>query len=174
MWGFLLDGADCPPSTPRDRATLGYPHQRTAIMHSPPPHLIFWPMLALMAWTLAVLLLILLARVRAARAGQVEVRDFSHGESPRVPPEVSLPNRAFMNLLEVPLLFYLLCLMTLLAQAVDGTTLALAWAYVALRGVHSVIQLSYNRVLHRLLAFAASNGALIVMLLRLAQVLAVR
>ena len=131
-------------------------------------------MLTLMVWTMIVLLLILLARVRAVLAGKVGIHDFSHGESARVPPEAHLPNRAFMNLLEVPLLFYVLCLMMVLAQQVDGITLALAWAYVALRGLHTLIQLSYNRVLHRLLAFALSNAVLLVMLLRFAWALAAR
>ena len=38
--------------------------------------------------------------------------------------------------------------------------LALAWAYVALRAIHSVIHLSYNKVTHRLLAYATSNVVL--------------
>ena len=37
---------------------------------------------------------------------------------------------------------------------------ALAWAYVALRIVHSAIHLSYNRVVHRLAVFALSNAVL--------------
>ena len=36
----------------------------------------------------------------------------------------------------------------------------LAWAYVALRVVHSLIHLSYNHVYHRLAAFVVSNGVL--------------
>ncbi len=36
----------------------------------------------------------------------------------------------------------------------------LAWAYVALRLVHSAVHLTYNRLFHRLLSFAASNFAL--------------
>jgi hypothetical protein len=38
--------------------------------------------------------------------------------------------------------------------------LALAWIYVGLRVVHSAIHLSYNRVTHRLIPFALSNGVL--------------
>jgi len=38
-----------------------------------------------------------------------------------------------------------------------------AWAYVALRIVHSLIHLTYNQVLHRLAAFTLSNGALVVL-----------
>jgi hypothetical protein len=38
---------------------------------------------------------------------------------------------------------------------------ALAWAYVALRIVHSAIHLTYNKVLHRLGVFALSNVVLV-------------
>jgi hypothetical protein len=37
----------------------------------------------------------------------------------------------------------------------------MAWAYVSLRIVHSLIHLSYNRVIHRLSVFALSNAALV-------------
>ncbi len=36
-------------------------------------------------------------------------------------------------------------------------SLGLAWAYVALRVVHSAIHCGYNRVMHRFYAFLASN-----------------
>jgi len=39
--------------------------------------------------------------------------------------------------------------------------LVVAWSFVALRVVHSLIHLTYNRVLHRLSAFALSNAALV-------------
>ncbi len=74
------------------------------------PARILWPMVALVALTFAVLLLIPLARFRAAARGQVSARDFRYGESSNVPGEVSLPNRNLMNLLELPVLFYVVCL----------------------------------------------------------------
>jgi hypothetical protein len=47
------------------------------------------------------------------------------------------------------------------AGRVTETILYVAWAYVALRAVHSAIHLSYNNVLHRLVAFALSNVVLV-------------
>jgi hypothetical protein len=44
---------------------------------------IFLPMCALAAWTFAVLLLIALARFRAAARGSVNAGDFRYGESAR-------------------------------------------------------------------------------------------
>ena len=118
-------------------------------------------MLALMLWTLCVLLLLPPARYRAIRAGAVDWDDFAPGESARVPEPARRVNRALVNLLEVPVIFYALVLACLMA-------LALAWAYVALRMAHTIVHLSYNRVTHRFIVFAASNGVLVAMLLRLA------
>jgi len=71
---------------------------------------ILYPVLALVALTFVVLLLIPYARFRAAARGRVTVADFRYGESANVPGDVSLPNRNLMNLLELPLLFYVGCL----------------------------------------------------------------
>ena len=91
---------------------------------------------------------------------------FRVGESPEVPADVALPNRNFMNLLEVPVLFYLACLVQFAARRQDPSVTTLAWAYVALRIAHSIVHLSYNRVMHRLLVFTASNFVLVTLWLR--------
>jgi len=121
---------------------------------------ILLPMGALATLTFAVLLLIPIRRVIAGRRGQIVSADFAYGESSRVPGEVSIPNRNYMNLLEIPVLFYVACLMYVLAGRVDAVALTLAWTYVALRCVHSAIHLTYNHVIHRLIAFAVSNVVL--------------
>jgi len=124
---------------------------------------ILYPMFALAAWTLVVLLLIPFARVRSARRREVVVDDFKYGESATVPPAVSIPNRNFMNLLELPMLFYVVCIVLYVTAGASTATIALAWAFVALRIVHSLIHLSYNHVVHRLAAFSASNVALVML-----------
>lgn len=123
---------------------------------------IFLPVAALALWTLSVLLLIPIARFKAGAKGHVSVADFRYGESDRVPAHVKLPNRNFMNLLEVPVLFYLACLVAFLIQAVDPALLTLAWVYVALRIAHSCVHLSYNHVMHRLAFFASSNVVVVI------------
>ena len=124
---------------------------------------ILFPMAALATLTFAVLLLIPVRRFRAGFAGQIVADDFRYGESARVPPEVALPNRNMMNLLELPVLFYVACLTYFVIGHVSGLALALAWAYVGLRLAHSAIHLTYNRVRHRLVAFAASNVVLVML-----------
>ena len=109
------------------------------------------------------LLLVPIARFKAGARGEVELDDFKYGESARVPTATRVPNRVFMNLLEVPVLFYLACLVAVVTQHATPTLIALAWAYVALRVLHSLIYLSYNHVAHRLTVFAVSNGVAAVM-----------
>jgi hypothetical protein len=63
----------------------------------------------------------------------------------------------FRNLFEVPVLFYVLCI----AIAANGGStpgiVAAAWAYVGLRAVHSLVHVTYNRVVHRFLVYAGST-----------------
>jgi hypothetical protein len=128
---------------------------------------ILYPMAALVMLTFAVLLVIPYRRFKAAFARQVIADDFKYGESKNVPPEVSIPNRNYMNLLEIPLLFYVACITLYVTKGVDTASLYLAWGYFALRTFHSGVHLTYNKVLHRLALFALSNVVLAVLWIRI-------
>ena len=93
--------------------------------------------------------------------------DFLYGESANVPGEVRLPNRNYMNLLESPNLFYVACIVFYVTDLVDVQAVAMAWVYVALRIAHSVVHLTYNKVMHRMMAFAASVTVLLAMWIHL-------
>lgn len=118
--------------------------------------LILWPMGALAALTFVMLTGILITRLAAAKAGKVTPRDFAFGESERVPKQSRLISRNYSSLLELPVLFYVLCLMLFVTNTVNDLQLGLAWAYVAFRILHSLIHVTVNHVLLRLLAFASS------------------
>ena len=122
--------------------------------------MIFAPMGAMALLTFIVLGFIPARRFRAVFAKQVTGDDFKLGESAAVPAHVAIPNRNYMNLLELPVLFYVACLMYFVAGRLDQTTFIVAWAYVALSAVHSLIHLTTNHVIHRLTAFALSNFVL--------------
>ncbi|MBV9420829.1 MAG: MAPEG family protein [Alphaproteobacteria bacterium] len=122
---------------------------------------IFTPMGILAFWTFAVLLLIPFRRFRAGFAGQITPDDFKFGESSNVPGHVTIPNRAMMNLLELPVLFYVVCLMFFVTQTVTPLVLQVAWAYVGFRLAQTLIHITYNNVIHRLTVFAVSNFILV-------------
>jgi hypothetical protein len=121
---------------------------------------ILYPLFALAAWTLLVLLLIPIARVRSVRQREIATDDFKYGESAKVPGRVRIPNRNYMNLLELPMLFYVVGIVLYVTGGASSTAIAIAWAFVALRVVHSLVHLTYNHVLHRLTAFTLANVAL--------------
>ena len=132
---------------------------------------ILYPMVVLAFWTFVVMLMIPRRRFRAAREGVVKARDFKYGESAAVPGEVSIPNRNYMNLLELPVLFYVACLTLHVAGKVEPWGVGLAWAFVAARIAHSVVHLTYNRIMHRVRAFAAGALILIALWIRIAMLL---
>jgi hypothetical protein len=63
----------------------------------------------------------------------------------------------FRNLFEVPVLFYVLCVALALNGGSTPGFVRAAWAYVGLRALHSLIHVTYNRVVHRFLAYVAST-----------------
>ena len=63
----------------------------------------------------------------------------------------------FRNLFEVPVLFYALCAALTLNGGSTASYVAAAWAYVGLRALHSLIHVTYNRVVHRFLVYVAST-----------------
>jgi hypothetical protein len=122
---------------------------------------ILFPMGALAFLTFTVQLFVPIRRFRAAFAGKVGPDDFKYGESARVPADVSIPNRNYMNLIELPVLFYVVCLMFYVTGRTGMDAVWIAWIYVGARALHSLIHLTYNNVMHRLSVFAISNFVLI-------------
>jgi hypothetical protein len=60
----------------------------------------------------------------------------------------------YNHLFELPVLFYALCAIALAVDHVPAWLAGGAWLFVASRVVHSLIQCTTNRVMHRLAAFA--------------------
>lgn len=69
---------------------------------------------------------------------------------------------------EAPVLFYVLCLSAMITGLGNDLSITMAWIYVGLRVVHSIIHCTYNKVLHRFAAFSLSNLVLIGLFLTLA------
>lgn len=124
-----------------------------------------YPMFALVALTFLVMFWTLFTRVQALRQGALSMRYFRllQGDAPV---SVLKASRQFINLFEVPVLFYVLCLLSLIKPMADHWQMPLAWCFVVCRLVQAIIHLSYNNVNHRFAAFAAGNLVLIILWLR--------
>lgn len=124
---------------------------------------ILLPMCAMAALTFAVLLMVPIMRFASVARGEVAAGDFALGESARVPDRARLPSRNLANLFEMPVLFYVLCLALFVSGHATPLQVTLAWVYVGLRAAHSLIHVTVNIVLLRLIVFAASSVTLVVM-----------
>jgi hypothetical protein len=74
----------------------------------------------------------------------------------------------YNNLMEQPTLFYAVALTLALLGADAGLNLGLAWLYVALRVVHSLVQAMINTVMLRFAIFMAATLVLLAMSVRAA------
>ncbi len=121
---------------------------------SPTQHLVA-ACATLVILTLVVGLRMLQVRVRDMRSKRIHPQAvaLSAGKSQRF--EDSRASDNFNHLFEVPVLFYALCLAAIATAHVPGWMPACAWLFVALRIVHSAIQCSYNKVMHRFPVFLA-------------------
>jgi len=73
----------------------------------------------------------------------------------------------YANLFESPILFYTAILLTLILMVQDTILVTLAWTYVGSRYIHSVIHVTYNRVMHRFMIFLFSSFILFAIWVRL-------
>lgn len=118
---------------------------------------ILMPAIVLLWWTSTVLIVLAYRRWNPRINGGTTFDDYQWGESERVPAYVALPNQNYINLLELPVLFYVSCVFMYITESVSNWAVYLAWAYVLLRIIHSLIHITYNSVPQRFAAFLASN-----------------
>ena len=83
-----------------------------------------------------------------------------------LPESVALPANNLRNLLELPVLFYALCLFLYVTGSADSVHVVSAWTFVALRTAHSVIHCTVNIVTLRFLTYFAAGLVLWFMLAR--------
>lgn len=83
-------------------------------------------------------------------------------------PDVRWKADNYNHLLEQPTIFYAIALTLAVLGAVDAASVILAWAYVGLRIVHSLVQATVNVILWRFAVFALSSLVLAALALRVA------
>ena len=122
---------------------------------------VFVPVSVLALWTGCMVFMVGFSRIRAVKTGRVRRGAFRLGESAEVPDDVKVWNRNLMNLLELPLLFYVVSIAFYVTHQVTPRVVTLAWIYLALRLAHSLVHVTSNRILLRLTCYAASNVVLV-------------
>jgi len=130
------------------------------------------PMVVLIAWTLVMLGWMLATRLPAMKAAGVDLRTLvgtKGSDADRsLPPQAQWKVHNYNHLMEQPTLFYAVCTVLALSGAGDGPNAWIAWAYVGLRIVHSLIQATSNRVRDRFVVFVLSSLTLVALTLHAA------
>jgi hypothetical protein len=119
---------------------------------------VFAPMLSLFLITAVVWLLLISRRiVFFVRSGvDPQTMQTSQALNAAVPDRILALGNNLVNLFELPVIFYVLTLVVAFTGTVDEWFMRGAWAYVALRALHTAVHCTYNRVMHRFLAYLAS------------------
>jgi hypothetical protein len=127
------------------------------------------PVLALVAWTFVMWFWMYATRIPAIQKAKVDMAELSRtGGALELPPEVSRVADNYNHLHEQPTLFYAVALAAQLAGAADGAAVGLAWAYVAIRVVHSFVQATRNVIPVRFAVFSLGSLVLLALLVRTA------
>src|SRR3990170_883116 len=124
------------------------------------------PVVALVAWTLVVMLWMMVARRRAFAQMGISWSTIPRGSrgkdlDGRAPDEAQWPSHNYNHLMEQPTIFYAIALTLALIDFGGGINYLLAWGYVGLRVIHSLIQSTVNIVKFRLLVFALASACLL-------------
>jgi len=125
------------------------------------------PAAALVVWTLIVMLWVVLTRFPALKAANIDLASAPPGGrgvnlEGVLPDKVQWKSHNYSHLLEQPTLFYASAVI-LAIMGPSALDVLLAWAYVAIRIVHSVWQATVNRIPVRFMLFFLSSACLIVL-----------
>ena len=124
------------------------------------------PVLALILWSLIVWCIMYARRIPAMQKAKI---DPDSAKSPdgdwksKMPESVQYAAHNYNHLMEQPTIFYALMFYIALTGGESSLMGYLAWGYVLLRVLHSLVQISSNKVMVRFSLFALSTILLIVM-----------
>ncbi len=123
------------------------------------------PIVSLVAWTLVMWLWMYATRLPAIRRSRMKLdQTRPRGEQmAELPAQVRWKADNYNHLLEEPTIFYAISLALAVMGETSTLAVAMAWAYFALRVVHSLVQATINVIPLRFMLFALSNVPLFVL-----------
>lgn len=126
---------------------------------------ILQPVVALILWTMLIWLWMYATRIPAMSKAKIDISSLVGGVGSDLdellPAETQWKAHNYNHLLTEPTLFYAVSLVLAMVGQGDGLNLYIAWAYVGLRIVHSLIQTLSNKIKYRFLVFLLSSLCII-------------
>lgn len=119
------------------------------------------PVVVLIAWTLVMCVWMMAVRMPALKKAGIDMSKARGGRpgilDGMVPEQAQWPAHNYNHLMEQPTLFYAVALTIALAGTGNGFNAYLAWAYVGLRIIHSIVQATANKIAIRFSIFVLST-----------------
>lgn len=131
------------------------------------------PMITLVLWTFVMWAWLYAVRIPAIRRHRVSLDAGQSKEAfnAQLPPQVRWKADNYNHLLEQPVLFYAVVLALCLIGQWGDVNVILAWTYVGLRIVHSIVQATVNIIMLRFAIFMISTIVLLILAIRAALVI---
>lgn len=130
---------------------------------------ILGPVAALALWSMVMWVWMYATRIPAMSRAKIDaakmVGGTGKGLDDVLPQEVQWKAHNYNHLMEQPTVFYAVALALAIGGMGGGLNAQIAWAYVGLRILHSLIQVTVNRVLWRFGVFALASLALLALCL---------
>ena len=126
---------------------------------------ILGPVAALALWSMVMWVWMYATRIPAMSRAKIDAAKMVGGAGKSLddvlPAEVQWKAHNYNHLMEQPTLFYAVSIALAVGGMGGGLNTQIAWAYVGLRIVHSLIQVTVNRVMWRFAVFALASLALL-------------
>lgn len=128
-------------------------------------HSILGPVALLGLWSMLMWIWMYAVRIPAMQRAKIDAKNLvgttGRNLDDALPPQVQWKAHNYNHLMEQPTVFYAICLALAIAGMGGGLNTQLAWAYVLLRILHSLVQATVNRVMWRFLLFALASLSLL-------------
>jgi hypothetical protein len=130
------------------------------------------PIVALAGWTMVMWGWKYATRLPAIARAKIDTHGWVGGTGKdldrTLPASTQWKAHNYNHLMEQPTVFYAVALVLAISGAGDGMNAGLAWLYVCLRVVHSLVQATINKVVIRFAIFSLSSLCLVVLVIRAA------
>lgn len=128
------------------------------------------PVIALVLWCGVIWSWMYITRIPAINKARMKLDPMApRGEQmAQLPAQVRWKADNYNHLMEQPPLFYAVAICLALLGDVSTLSLSLAWSYVALRVVHSLVQTTFNHIVTRFSVFFVSSLVLFALAVRAA------
>jgi len=121
---------------------------------------LIYPMFAMVMLTFGVGLVVLKNRIAAVKGG-MPIKHFKTYTEGQAPESMVKADRHFVNLFEVPLLFYVGCLVAMMMPLQGIMVQVWAWLFVAMRILHAYIHIGPNKLRARMTCFWMGCAAVV-------------